>query len=189
MLSAFHSQHSNRLSDGIFHPVVTLNEVTMKSTNLLSGACHGDSSPCHTMPHIAGNVFLRISPVSPHQVLVKRWNKTDGVVSHGLDWNAVKKAVHVIKKQTKTKSKASKMTLTLLFFKFYFEKGYSLFPAYFLLGWKLIGSSLNSLIRMGIINPRSLNKWELGVVLCQQPCIHLEWLRPASVTNNDDTYN
>lgn len=72
MLSAFHSQHSNRLSDGIFHPVVTLNEVTMKSTNLLSGACHRDSSPCHTMPHITGNVFLRISPVSPHQVLVKR---------------------------------------------------------------------------------------------------------------------
>lgn len=90
MLSAFHSQHSNRLSDGIFHPVVTLNEVTMKSTNLLSGACHEDSSPCHTMPHITGNVFLRISPVSPHQVLVKRWNKTDGVVSHGVDWNSVK---------------------------------------------------------------------------------------------------
>lgn len=40
MFRAFHSQHSNRLSDGIFHPVVTLNEVTMKSTNLLSGACH-----------------------------------------------------------------------------------------------------------------------------------------------------
>lgn len=101
MLSAFHSQHSNRLSDGIFHPVVTLNEVTMKSTNLLSGACHGDSSPCHTMPHITGNVFLRISPVSPHQVLVKRWNKTDGVVSHGLDWNAVKKQCMLLKKKKK----------------------------------------------------------------------------------------
>lgn len=104
MLSAFHSQHSNRLSDGIFHPVVTLNEVTMKSTNLLSGACHGDSSPCHTMPHITGNVFLRISPVSPHQVLVKRWSKTDGVVSHGADWNSVK-AMHVIPKKKKKKEK------------------------------------------------------------------------------------
>lgn len=112
MLSAFHSQHSNRLSDGIFHPVVTLNEVTMKSTNLLSGACHRDSSPCHTMPHITGNVFLRISPVSPHQVLVKRWNKTDGVVSHGADWNSVK-AMHVIQKNMKSKIGASTMPLTV----------------------------------------------------------------------------
>lgn len=72
MLSAFHSQHPSRLSDGVLHPVVTLNEVTMKSTNLLSGACHEGSSSCHTVPHIAGNVFLRISPVSPHQVPVKK---------------------------------------------------------------------------------------------------------------------
>lgn len=117
MLSAFHSQHSNRLSDGIFHPVVTLNEVTMKSTNLLSGACHEDSSPCHTMPHITGNVFLRISPVSPHQVLVKRWNKTDGVVSHGLDWNSVKKkkigSTCYTKKQTQKKWLKNKMALTV----------------------------------------------------------------------------
>lgn len=173
MLSAFHSQHSNRLSDGIFHPVVTLNEVTMKSTNLLSGACHEDSSPCHTMPHITGNVFLRISPVSPHQVLVKRWNKTDGVVSHGVDWNSVKSNACYKKKPKKQNEKesnagASKMPLTAITaFCLCLENDYSLFPAYSFLGWKLIGSSLNSVIRTGRINPQSSNKWELGVVLCQ----------------------
>lgn len=170
MLSAFHSQHSNRLSDGIFHPVVTLNEVTMKSTNLLSGACHEDSSPCHTMPHITGNVFLRISPVSPHQVLVKRWNKMDGVVSHGVDWNSVKSTVCYTKKNTKRK--VIQVPVRCLWLCYYYPFPLSweqllTFPAYSVLSWKLIGSSLNSVIRTGKINPQSSNKWERRVVLCQ----------------------
>lgn len=137
MLSAFHSQHSNRLSDGIFHPVVTLNEVTMKSTNLLSGACHRDSSPCHTMPHITGNVFLRIRPVSPHQVLVKRWNKMDAVVSHGADWNSVK-AMHVIYIYIyMSKIGASMMPLTVaLLFSLSWEC-LLLFSCLFLSRWKI----------------------------------------------------
>lgn len=82
----------------------------MKSTNLLSGACHEDSSPCHTMPHITGNVFLRISSVSPHQVLVKRWNKMDGVVSHGADWNSVKTNAYYKKKENQKTPKTKKQT-------------------------------------------------------------------------------
>lgn len=142
------------------------------------------------MPPITGNVFLRISPLSPHQVLVKRWNKTDGVVSHGADGNAVGSNTFYRNKyqEEATQVPVGKIASYCAVFPLscVLEVTAHFPPAHFILSITLIGSSLDSLIRTGRIKVKSLKMSTEGLLLHQYLNLHSSHLRRASIPNIND---